>query len=860
MDCQRRGWEGGTAKAVAERPIRPGLDGLKALDQPAAGSAVAAGSVAEAVLHALGEGVAILDAQQRFVYVNPAGAALWGRPASEFLGQSFFDFVQPEDFPKLVSALPPLAPAGPSRCEVRLSRRNGPAVPVLVTATPGEAVAQPQGALLVITAMGDCQQAQDQLRLLACALDATPNGLVITDRQARVVYCNPAFLAITGYAAADLRGQPLSVLKSGVQPPAVYEALWTTILAGHVWRGELVNRRKTGDLYTQEIVIAPIRAEDDMITHFVAVVQDISQRKQNETALRQSEEKYRLLVENSSEGITMTDERGRVVEWSVAQEQITGLGRPAVLGRPWWDVIADMALPERRSLEQRQALRTILERALTNGQMPWAYLYRTMEIQRPDGARRTVEAVSYPIQTDGGWLLCGIMRDVTDRLQAELAVRQLNQDLERRVHERTSQLEAANAALEAERERLADRVTERTADLSAANAELARAARAKDEFLANISHELRTPLNTVLGLAEVLQEGGFGPLGTDQLEAAHNIEESGRHLLSLINDVLDISKIEAGRLQLQGEPLDVAAVCQASVRLVREAAQRKGLQLSVVVDPDVTELVADQRRLKQMLVNLLGNACKFTPEGGRIGLEVAGEAADDCVCFTVWDTGIGIAPDDQPRLFQPFVQLDSRLARQYAGTGLGLSLVRHMAEMHGGGVSLTSAPGAGSRFMLRLPWRRPAAEPEAADAPAGLPWTVAAAVQSLGRPPVVLLADDNEANLQVLCRYLAGFACRLVVARTGPEVLARAAELRPDVVILDVQLPELDGLEVARRLRAQAGRPAMAIIVLTALAMAGDRERCLAAGADDYLSKPVSGKAFLAAFAAQLRRAAAGDQ
>jgi CheY-like chemotaxis protein len=228
--------------------------------------------------------------------------------------------------------------------------------------------------------------------------------------------------------------------------------------------------------------------------------------------------------------------------------------------------------------------------------------------------------------------------------------------------------------------------------------------------------------------------------------------------------------------------------------------------------------------------------------------------------FTVSDTGIGIAPEDQPRLFKPFVQLDSRLARQYAGSGLGLSLVRRMAEMHGGGVRLASAPGAGSRFTISLPWRRPPAEADAVDLQLPAPaadWAGSAAAP-LGRAPVVLLADDNEANLSVLSQYLARCQFQLVTARTGPEVLLRAAETCPDVILLDVQMPEMDGLEVTRRLRATAGLTHVPVVTLTALAMAGDRERCLAAGADDYLSKPVSLKQLRTALDTQLRRARRG--
>jgi len=278
----------------------------------------------------------------------------------------------------------------------------------------------------------------------------------------------------------------------------------------------------------------------------------------------------------------------------------------------------------------------------------------------------------------------------------------------------------AEAALEAARASLAQRVEERTRELRAANEDLARASRLKNEFFACMSHELRTPLHAILGLSEAMQEQTYGLINENQLEALGNIAESGRHLLALINDILDLSKIEAGKLELEMAPVMVEFVCQASLRFINQMAQRKRLKVFTNLDSAVTTIQADERQLKQILVNLLSNAVKFTPEGGSIGLEVAGKVEPRQTCgardatslagqgvihFTVWDNGIGIAPEDLERLFQPFVQLDSGLTRQYPGTGLGLALVRRLVNLHGGSISVESEPGKGSRFTVSLPWQ-----------------------------------------------------------------------------------------------------------------------------------------------------------
>lgn len=393
--------------------------------------------------------------------------------------------------------------------------------------------------------------------------------------------------------------------------------------------------------------------------------------------------------------------------------------------------------------------------------------------------------------------------------------------------------------LEEERGLLAQRVQERTAELSRANAELARAARLKDEFLAGMSHELRTPLNAILGSAEILQSGVFGPLNERQLKFSKNIEESGTHLLTLINDLLDLSKIEAGKMELEIGPVSIEGVGEASQRLIKQLAHKKQLQVTQTVNCPGAIMQADERRLKQMLVNLLSNAVKFTPEGGQIGLEMVADEAEQIVHFTVWDTGIGIAPEDMTRLFQPFVQLDSSLARQYAGTGLGLSLVSRMAELHGGGISLESQVGQGSRFTISLPWTRPdraAASVEESGPEVSL--LLAAPIKN-GHPYRILLADDNEDNINLFQACLQATGYQVTVARNGQEAIDRTQEDKPDLIVMDIQMPEMDGLEATRRLRADAALAAIPIITVTALAMPGDRERCLAAGANDYLSKPV---------------------
>jgi len=314
-------------------------------------------------------------------------------------------------------------------------------------------------------------------------------------------------------------------------------------------------------------------------------------------------------------------------------------------------------------------------------------------------------------------------------------------------------------------------------------------------------------------------------------------------LLNLINDILDLSKIEAGKVELQIGTVALAEVCQASLRMIKETAQKKKLRVSFNMDAMVTTVQADSRRLKQMLVNLLSNAVKFTPEDGSVGLEVEGDATQKIVRLIVWDTGIGIAPEDMPQLFRPFVQLDGRLAREYAGTGLGLSLVQRMAEMHSGSVTAESELGKGSQFTITLPWAgladRTPPSSDAAQAPTPQP-SLTKEPPAADEQPLILLAEDNEITLNILFDLLRSRSFRVVVARNGEEAIERARETHPALIVMDIQMPGMDGLEATRRIRAEAELDGIPIIALTALAMPNDRERCLAAGANDYMSKPLS--------------------
>jgi len=614
-------------------------------------------------------------------------------------------------------------------------------------------------------------------------------------------------------------------------------------------------------------------------------------------------------------------------------------------------------------------------------------------------SRLLIFASHASIAIENAILFENAQKEINERIKAEQALQETLNELEVRVQQRTSQLmqineqltqelklrNQAEAALQEERQMLAMRVEERTAELSAANAELAKTARMKDAFLASMSHELRTPLNAILNISESLQEAVYGELTEAQSRSVRTIEESGRHLLALINDILDISKIGAGKFELLNDVVSVKALCESSVLLVENAASKKQLMIDTSIDPEAKTVWGDQRRLKQVLVNLLSNAVKFTPPGGAVGVMVRTDAARQQIKFIVWDTGIGIPEDGLKLLFKPFVQLDNSLARQFEGTGLGLALAYHIVELHGGGIAVQSEIGKGSQFIVTLNWKGnagiepdgrvengTAVQPLPSEQPfsdaitlvgqylnelgmetryewllkgtkplnetfpfneilvvdihllsnrknlaqslqemggkyywpiiviaprqdlaqidlAGLPRNIGVLhppfdrkdlrtlikrispdgtasliskatiyrereLSRLAQQPMILIADDNETSRRVYFDYLTIKGYRVTLACDGAEAIERAREYKPDMILMDIQMPGIDGLEAISRIRSDDRIKHIPIVALTALAMPQDRTLCLNAGANGYLSKPIGLDELVAAIQKQLNK------
>jgi signal transduction histidine kinase/CheY-like chemotaxis protein len=372
-----------------------------------------------------------------------------------------------------------------------------------------------------------------------------------------------------------------------------------------------------------------------------------------------------------------------------------------------------------------------------------------------------------------------------------------------------------------------ERIASQNSELEDANTQIKEVSRLKSEFLANMSHELRTPLNSILGFSEILKDNLAGVLSEEQRhECLESIHASGEHLLQLINDVLDMSKIEAGRMDLILEEFVVDSAFREVVTVVKSLAGKKGIELSIQVEPEDLTIFADKGKVKQVLYNLLSNAIKFTPEGGSIFVDATMRKEAGDLIIKVTDTGVGIPAEHLDKIWGEFYMVQGEHQKQ-KGTGLGLALVKKLVELHGGNINVHSEEGKGSIFAFTVPLQAGSVQEEMEQ-----------------RSKVILLVEDNPSNLELTRMILLGGGYRVEVATDGQEGLLKAKELRPDLILMDLQLPGIDGLAVTRALKADPDMAGVKIVALTANAMKGAKEEAMQAGCVGYITKPIDVKRF----------------
>ena len=739
------------------------------------------------LLESAPDAMIIADSEGRICRLNSQMGQIFGYASDELMGMSI-EQLMPERYRgghgghMAAYFKNPTARQMGAALELYGQRKNGEEFPIEIGLSPFH---EP-GGVKVVSAIRDITRRRDaegELRKLNQAVEQGSAMVFMTDRDGLIEYVNRRFTEVTGYLPDEVIGQTPRILKSGFQDPSVYRDVWETLGAGQEWRGEFCNQRKDGTLFWASAALAPIRDHDGEVSHFIAIEEDISEERKIAEEIKEKEQRFRTLVDN----IPGTVYRCRNHhDWTMQfisddVEQLTGYPAHDFIGNKVRTFDSVIHLEDRELVAERVA-------EAIGRKTEWGIEYR---IDHKDGGIRWVGETGRAIYRDDGSVdyLDGVIVDIS-----------LRKEMEAQLHLAREQAEAAN--------------------------------RAKSEFLSHMSHELRTPLNGVLGYAQILNRSR--DVTEKQRRSLDAIVDCGDHLLSLINDVLDLSKIEAGRIEVDEGPCDLHRLINGVANILSSKAKEKGIGFSVEVSPEVpVGISTDAAKLRQILVNLLGNAVKFTA-GGAVSLRVV-EAPTGTLRFEVCDSGVGIADDEIEVIFDPFKQVEAGKAA--GGTGLGLAITKRLAEMLGGALEVKSKLGEGSTFTLTIPLVEvhDAAIGALEDGEAEGAFAVLAPGQDLN----ILVVDDRETNRDILEQLLGDMGFRVALAGDGQEALDAIREGEPfDLVLMDVRMPRMNGIDATRHIREDERTKHLKVIAVTASVFPQFEDKAAEAGFDDYLGKP----------------------
>jgi PAS domain S-box-containing protein len=599
---------------------------------------------------------------------------------------------------------------------------------------------------------------------------------MISDLNANVEYVNQAFVNSSGYCREDIIGKNTGLFKSGKTPQTTYETMWSALHDGKTWHGELINKNKRGEDSIQRTWITPIRQDNQIVSHYLSVTEDVTERKKTEATLI----KLSMALEQSLSSVMITDLDANIEYVNQAFVNSTGYSREEIIG------------------QKPSLLKSGKTSKATYDEM-WAALLagKAWEAEVTNLNKQGEEFIELtwlsPIRQSNGIIThyLGVKEDITQRKKNEAL------------------LLAAK---------------ERAENLS----------KTKSQFLANMSHEIRTPMTAIIGFSDLAL---LNEEPEETYQYLQNISTASKHLLTILNDILDVSKLEAGQMRLQLERFKLDDLRTTLYGLLVNTAQKKGLSLTIDIGGKVPDtFIGDSLRLRQVLINLLGNAIKFTQQGSvtlTISLQQL-NVTEARLLFAVTDTGMGISAQQQDKLFQPFSQVDDGFSRNFEGTGLGLVISQDLVQLMGGSIKLDSHVGLGScfSFELVLPLALSTIEPQVTS-----PITLNTEPLSGVR---ILVVEDDAFNQKVINKMLNRFGASIVLANNGLEALAALEQDSFDVVLMDLFMPSMNGYETALEIRKQTRYAKLPVISISASVTEEDKHHSLAAGMNDFIAKPIN--------------------
>jgi len=698
--------------------------------------------------------------------------------------------VYPDDLPRVQDELMRITLPDPGKerastsCEFRLRCRDGSWKWVLgrgIVVARDEA-GHPLRLTGTMADIGD-RKAAEEARVRA-VLEASPEAMLVLNAEGRIRYGNALCAASFGYSLAELADLHVTRLAPGMQNVSGPNRVLTA------WRAD-------GSSFPAEVNLTPMQSQGQHLT--IVSLRDISERQRAEQALKDLAARLHEILQMMPIGLFIKDTEGRVTLMNSACEAQFGMSLDQ-LGQD----VAKHQFPQEELDAFRQADRQAFEGKVLIDFVETVHNAASGKVQH----MRTLKKPVFDEQGQPQYLI-GMMVDITDSIAKEHELRELNEHLEERVHQRTLQLDLAKKVAE-------------------------EASLAKGQFLANMSHEIRTPMNGVIGMAYLALKTELDPRQRDYIE---KIRFAGEHLMGIIDDILDFSKIEAGKLEIETVPFTLDHVLETLTTVVAPKAASKELELVFEIDPGLPRaLLGDPLRLGQVLINYTNNAIKFSDRGViTISVQNVGDRQHDCLLrFGVRDTGIGMTPNEASRLFQSFQQADASTTREFGGTGLGLAICKQLAQLMGGAVGVESASGKGSYFWFTARVGKLADE---AVAPRGArddstPYPALAGAR-------ILLVEDNTFNQQIALEMLEEAGGAVCLAQNGLEALDLLAKTGFDCVLMDVQMPVMDGLQATRLIRLDPALAGLRVLAMTATATSEDRDRCLSAGMDDFITKPI---------------------